>query len=74
MTDLSAGPFAEKWGALPAALWLAGETADSAGALRRFVAAGPPGVWALAERRMDPGLSVVLGEIRAVAARCVSPR
>ena len=68
--DLSAGPFAEKWGALPGALWLVAEEADSAGALRRFVVAGPPGVWELAERRMDSALSAVLGEIRRIAPRC----
>lgn len=68
--DLSAGPFAGKWGALPAALWLAAEEADSAGALRRLVLAGPPGVWELAGRRMDPTFGSVLAEIRSMAARC----
>jgi hypothetical protein len=72
--DLSAGPFAEKWGALPAALWLAAEEADSAGALRRFVVTGPPGVWALAERGIDPALSAVLHEVQAAAVRCDRPR
>lgn len=72
--DLSAGPFAEKWGALPAALWLAADEADSAGAIRRLVVAGPSGVWALAERRMAPSFRPVLGEIRAAAERCARPR
>lgn len=72
-SDLSTGPFAEKWGALPTALWLAAEEAESEGALRRLVLAGPDGVWALAERRLAPALRAVLMEIRAAAARCDPP-
>ena len=71
--DLSAGPFAEKWGALPAALWLAKEEADSVAALRRFVLAGPQGVWALAERGIAPELRPVLREVRDAASRCDGP-
>ena len=71
--DLSAGPFAEKWGALPAALWLAADETDSAGAIRRLIVAGPSGVWALAERRMAPALRPMLAEIRAAAGRCAHP-
>lgn len=70
---LSAGRFTEKWGALPAALWLAAAEADSTGALRRMVLSGPSGVWALADRQMAPALRPVLGEIRLAASPCQRP-
>ena len=71
--DLSTGPFGEKWGALPAALWLTADEAGAPGALRRLVLAGPSGVWPLAERQIHPAFRPVLREIRAAAAQCARP-
>ena len=56
--DLSMGRFDQKWGALPAALWL--NAAQSPDALRAFVLRGPDGVWHLAEQH----LGAVIPEIR----------
>ena len=71
--DLSTGAFDEKWGALPAALWLEAETARSERALRDFVLAGPEGVWALAGRHLAEPLRTALEEARAAAALCTVP-
>ena len=57
---LSWGPFRKKWGALPVALWLAEETRGDDRALRPFVAAGAPGVLALARRHLPPELAARL--------------
>jgi hypothetical protein len=70
--DLSEGPFTEKWGALPAALWLEAESAASEDALRKFVLAGPDGVWAMAERHLPAFQAVVLREVRAATAVCAA--
>ncbi len=70
LRDLSFGPFEEKWGALPVALWLADEARADSLALPRFVHAGPDGVWSLAERHLPPALAATLGEVRRAAARC----
>jgi hypothetical protein len=48
MEGLSMGPFEEKWGALPVALWLSQEAKDDDQALQRWVEAGPWGVVELA--------------------------
>jgi hypothetical protein len=69
--DLSRGPFDEKWGALPVALWLA-TAPDVPQALRDLVQAGPEGVWDLASRRLGAPLSGVVGEARAAAAACAA--
>lgn len=73
LATLSAGPFARKWGALPVALWLARDAHDDASVLRRFIVAGPPGVWELANRHLEPELRPQLQEVRATAARCAPP-
>lgn len=70
IADLSEGPFDQKWGALPAALWLEIESAGSDGALSRFVLAGPEGVWALADRHLGTELRASLAETRASAGLC----
>jgi len=70
LADLSSGPFNEKWGALAAALWLDAEASVDADAIGRFVAAGPSGVWDLADRHLDPGLGATLREARSVDALC----
>ncbi|MGH9868045.1 MAG: hypothetical protein ACREAA_07780 [Candidatus Polarisedimenticolia bacterium] len=69
-TDLSEGKFEAKWGALPAALWLEGEVSGDPQALRRFVLAGPDGIWDLAARRLPGPLRDVLAEARTAAAMC----
>lgn len=70
LRGLSSGPFDQKWGALPAALWLEAEESGGEPALRRFVEAGPTGVWALAERHLPAPLGHALQEAREVYQRC----
>jgi hypothetical protein len=70
--DLSNGPFDRKWGALPAALWLEAEPGEPTEALRRFVVAGPDGVWDLADRHLPDGLAAALKEARAADSLCRS--
>jgi hypothetical protein len=62
--DLSNGPFADKWGALPVALWLELESARSGDALRDFVRGGVASVGALARRHLPVELSARLEEAR----------
>lgn len=62
---LSFAPFEQKWGALPAALWLDLEMARSAGALRELVVAGPEGVWGLADRGLPDSLRGAVRKARA---------
>jgi hypothetical protein len=69
--DLSRGPFDQKWGALPVALWLATEP-DVPQALRGFVQAGPQGVWDLAARRLAAPLPAVVAEARRAEAACAA--
>lgn len=73
-SDLSRGRFDRKWGALPVALWLATEPGDPVEAQRAFVAAGPAGVWDLADRRLPPALAHALREARDAAERCARPQ
>jgi hypothetical protein len=68
--DLSMGPFEQKWGALPAALWLEAEAARSPAALREFVLAGPDGVWAFAGRHLSAASRAVIAEARAAESLC----
>jgi hypothetical protein len=70
LADLSMGKFEEKWGALPAALWLEAEAARSDAALRDFVLAGPDGIWRIAERHLTAEHRAKLREIRALSAAC----
>lgn len=70
LEDLSQGRFEAKWGALPAALWLEAEASGDRGALRRFVQAGPDGVWELAARHLPDPLGKVVTEARRSAAVC----
>jgi len=72
--DLSQGPFDHKWGALPAALWLEAEPGAPTKALRRFVVAGPGGVWDLADRHLPAGLGSALREVRVADSLCASRR
>lgn len=67
MADLNEGPFDEKWGSLPVALWLDTEGGD---AERRLVLAGPDAIPAMAKRHLSPELARVLDEALLVAKRC----
>jgi len=57
---LSMGPFEEKWGALPVALWLTQEVKEDQGALRKWVDAGPWGVMELAAKYLPDDLAARL--------------
>ena len=60
MQGLSMGPFEEKWGALPVALWLASETAEDPGALAAWIERGSRGVLVLARRHLPADLAARL--------------
>jgi len=68
--DLASGPFAEKWGALTAALWLEQEAHADPGALRRFVQVGTGGVVELACRHLAPERCARLARAAERARRC----
>jgi hypothetical protein len=68
MADLSMGRFDQKWGALPAALWL------DANGLRTFVLAGPDGVWDLADKHVSETSRAVLREARKAEELCAKLR
>ena len=68
--DLSWGPFEKKWGALVPALWLEREASRDPEPHRALIEAGPDGIWALADRNLQPALRPVLAEARAAATRC----
>ena len=70
MSGLSMGPFTEKWGALPVALWLAEAERASPDALRAFIVAGPDGVWTLSSRHLSEESRAFLREIQDTAALC----
>jgi hypothetical protein len=70
VADLSWGRFDRKWGALPAALWLEAEPGTREETLRRFIRAGPRGVWDLAERHLPARLRSVLREARTADSLC----
>jgi hypothetical protein len=53
---LSSGPFGEKWGALPVALWFAMEAGGDDRNLRPWVAIGPEAVRTLAAKHGPPDL------------------
>jgi hypothetical protein len=73
LAGLSEGRFEEKWGALPAALWLDLEKSKSHDALQRFVVAGPPGVWDFLDRNLSGDSRAVLREARLAASLCAKP-
>lgn len=70
LADLSAGPFDQKWGALPVALWLLADSQTNPDALRAFAAAGPTGIWALAERHLPPSLADSLRSLHTRPPTC----
>jgi hypothetical protein len=60
MRGLSMGPFEDKWGALPVALWLSEEVRRDDDALGRWVERGPWGVLDLAAIYLPPDLATKL--------------
>jgi len=60
MRGLSMGPFEQKWGALPVALWLADEIAADPDALAYWIGRGHWGVLELARRHLPEGLAAGL--------------
>ncbi len=64
LRNISQGPFAGKWGALPVALWLAADTRFQPGRIARWVEAGPPGVLQLAAAHADPAYAAVFETLR----------
>ena len=57
MAGLSMGPFEDKWGALPVALWLSQEARDGDENLRPWVEAGPWGILDLLSKYLPPNLA-----------------
>jgi hypothetical protein len=57
MNGLSMGPFEDKWGALPVALWLALEAREDESALQKWVDAGPWGIVDLAAKYLPTELA-----------------
>jgi len=64
MKGLSMGPFDEKWGALPVALWLSQEAISDEYALRSWIDAGPWGILVLASKYLPDELAAQLPEIQ----------
>ena len=60
MQGMSMGPFEEKWGALPVALWLSQEVQEDDDALRTWVDAGPWGIIELATKHLPSELAAQL--------------
>lgn len=59
LRNISQGPFAGKWGALPIALWLAADTGFQPERIADWVEAGPPGMLRLAAAHADPTYTAV---------------
>jgi len=70
LADLSSGPFEQKWGALPVALWLLADADTNPRALHAFAEAGPGGVLALAERHLPRSLADSLPDPSKPAREC----
>ena len=70
LADLSSGPFDQKWGALPVALWLLADVETDSNALHAFATAGPIGVWTLAQRHLPGNLADSLIAVRQHSRSC----
>lgn len=71
--DLSQGPFRQKWGSLPAGLWIELDSVRAnrpEDALRSVIQAGPDGIWDLAMRHLRPELRSALEETRNAERLC----
>lgn len=70
--NLSAGPFTEKWGVLPIALWLAVDTRYESDRIAQWVKAGPAGILQLAVKyaapENKPAFQHLLEEVQAQIA------
>lgn len=63
MKELSAGPFDQKWGALPVALWLRQEAKGNYGMLNEWIAKGPEGIRELLQLHLSDSLKSRLGSL-----------
>jgi hypothetical protein len=72
LAGISSGPFDQKWGAVPAALWLEDDQGASPTALRNLIVAGPAGVWELADRHLPELLRLALKEAQVADSLCRS--
>jgi hypothetical protein len=70
LAGISSGPLAQKWGAVPAALWLEDDQGTSSSALRNLIVAGPAGVWELADRHLPESLRLALKEAQVADSLC----
>jgi hypothetical protein len=70
MSGLSTGPFDQKWGALPVALWLELDMTITPTALRQFVEGGPEDVWEFAVAHLPPALARDLTQAQEAATNC----
>ena len=73
MHGLSMGPFEDKWGALPVALWLSEEVRRDDEALAKWVERGPWGVLDLAAKHLPPDLARKLPGPDTTSGRNRSP-
>jgi hypothetical protein len=64
LRNISQGPFAAKWGALPMALWLAADTRFQPERIAGWVEAGPPGMLRLAAAQADPSYAAVFEKLQ----------
>lgn len=73
MRNISQGPFAGKWGALPIALWLALDTGFVPDKLAVWIEKGPAGILELAVRYADeplrPAFQALLAEVAPTVAK-----
>jgi hypothetical protein len=74
LAGLSSGPFDQKWGALPVALWLLAEVQYDPAALHHFATAGPAGFWELATHHLTGALRDSLVALRDPGRGCPSRR
>ncbi|HEX3458331.1 MAG TPA: hypothetical protein VHR97_10295 [Candidatus Baltobacteraceae bacterium] len=65
LRNISQGPFAGKWGALPIALWLAADSGFQPDRIAHWVEAGPPGMLRLAAVYADPAYAAVFERLEA---------
>jgi hypothetical protein len=72
LKGLSSGPFTQKWGALPVALWLLTDQSADGATLHRFATGGPAAFWELAERHVSKARADSLRDARSRAMRCTT--
>jgi hypothetical protein len=72
LRNISQGPLAKKWGALPIALWLAADTGLESEALAAWVEAGPQRILELAVRNADAQFRPAFQQLLDEAAKHVA--